>query len=322
MYPILSMGKISKTFAAILIALSIILTVTLQTTVNAQSNLPNSAPAIEWQKKFSGNYSNHVLESSNLIQTSDGGYAFMDIGYTYQGFIEGATIFKVDSEGNTQWSKFIDLFIGSTIIQTSDKGYEISGWWNIGSPTLIKTDVNGNIQWNQNYTTLPNLGVNYYPIEMFPTAFGGVQGGSIKTSDDGFVSWMAGSGYSGTSPNIIKTDSNNNTQWSNTLTYQGVGSDPLGYYPLILTSIIETSDGAMAALGVGPVGYSTFPSMGIINLVKLEPTLPAPSPTQLPTTIPTVPELSWLLTVPLLLSLLFTTLALRHYKNKCLKSSQ
>lgn len=215
----------------------------------------------------------------------------MDIGYTYQNLVHGgATIYKVDSKGNIQWTKFIGFFIGSTIIQTSDKGYEISGWWlsSLAGPTLIKTDSHGNIQWNQNYTTLPNLGVNYYPNEMFPTAFGGVTGGSVRTSDDGFVNWTAGAGYSGTSPNLIKTDSNNNTQWTKTLTYQGVGSNTAGYYPLILTSVIETSDGALAALGVGPVGYSTFPSMGIIHLVKLEPTLPKPASTQLPTPLSTV----------------------------------
>jgi len=54
--------------------------------------------------------------------------------------------------------------------------------------------------------------------------------------------------------------------------------------------------------------------MGIIYLVKLELSLPVPSPTQLPTPIPTVPELSWLAILPLLASLPFIAVILRHRK--------
>jgi len=219
--------------------------------VEAQSS--NQAPAIEWQKDYS-KY-DHVLESSNLIQTNDGGYAFMDIGYQYQEFVNGATIFKVDSKGNVQWTKNIPDFIGSTIIQTSDKGYEISGWWyaTIESPTLIKTDSHGNIQWNQNYTTLPNLDNNYYnPNDMFPYAFGDPDP-RIRTSDGGFASC-------GTNGEIVKTDSNNTTQWTETLTYFSNNYSPAYQYqhPIILTSIIETSDGAIAALGVAPLVTQLF----------------------------------------------------------------
>ena len=42
----------------------------------AQSSLKNSAPATQWQKLYGSGSSESV---SNLIQTSDGGYAFLDL---------------------------------------------------------------------------------------------------------------------------------------------------------------------------------------------------------------------------------------------------
>ena len=311
-----------KKWLAVTSVLILLLTplVTLQPTI-AKAQSRNQAPTIEWQRNY-GKYSHLVLEPSNLIQTSDKGYAFMDIGYIYfdADSVQGATIFKVDFKGNVQWKKNISNFIGSTIIQTSDKGYEISGWWLASAtaksyPTLIKTDSHGNIQWNQNYTTLPNLDSNYYyPNEMFPYAFGGIKGSSIRTSDGGLIVWTI-SHYAG--GNIIKTDSNNNTQWIDTLNYT-IPTSSLSA-PLILTSVIETSDGAIAALGVAPQGYVEFPTMGIMYFVKLEPSLPVPSPAQLPTPIPTVPEFSCLIILPLLVALPFIVVILRHRKTANLK---
>ena len=244
-------------------------------TPQSNSATNNSAPAIEWQKTYG---SDMVVESSNLIQTSDGGYAFMDLGYTYQVWLTPATVFKVDSKGYQQWNKTIAQFIGSSIIQTNDKGYEITGTWYLPhgasavTSTLIKMDSLGNIQWIQNYTTPPDLGVNHTTY----TSFNQI-GGNASTSDKGSIYWNDG--------NLSKMDSNNSTQWVKTLTYPVIITDTAA--PLLLTSVIEASDGAIAALGIAPAGHSTFPTQGKMYLVKLEPFLPIPSPTQLSTPIPT-----------------------------------
>ena len=50
--------------------------------------------------------------------------------------------------------------------------------------------------------------------------------------------------------------------------------------------MIETSDGALAALGVGTY-FSGNPRTGRIYLIKTEPFLPLPSQTPLPTPMPT-----------------------------------
>jgi len=242
--------------------------------VYAQTSNPSvSAPAIEWQQDYvhNGYYDNTGIQSaSNLIQTSDGGYAFMDLGWSYQFTFVPSTVYKVDSSGTIQWKKTIDFFKGSTIIQTSDEGYEIAGHWSTygttyeSTPTLIKTDSQGNIQWVENYSSVP------------PTL--SVASTRIQTSDGGFAYWKGGS--------ITKTDSNNNTQWVNDLTYPTLDAPPHYTYPLALCSLIETSDGALATLGVG---YNLLdnPRTGKIYLLKTEAFLPLPSQTQLPTPIPT-----------------------------------
>jgi len=54
----------------------------LQTTlVSAQTTSGTSPPATQWQKLYGSQY---AIQVSNLIQTSDGGYAFLDCGYIGQ----------------------------------------------------------------------------------------------------------------------------------------------------------------------------------------------------------------------------------------------
>jgi len=244
--------------ASILLCIELLPIVFSQTSINASV----SAPSIEWQKRYGGN----SQATSNLIQTSDGGYIFMDLGWTYNIAFQPSTVYKVDSSGNMQWNKTIDNLAASTIIQTNDEGYEIAGRWTVGvtyqyTPTLIKMDSQGNIQWVANYSSVPNLGTTTST--------------RIRTSDGGSAYWTDGS--------IIKTDSNNNTQWAETFNYTE-SSGRLN--PLSLFSVIETSDGALAALGVGTY-WSGNPRTGGIYLIKTEAFLPLPSQAPLPTPMPT-----------------------------------
>lgn len=241
------------------------------------SNASVSAPAIAWKREYEG----ITAYVSNVIQTSDGGYAFMDTGHARYSFSPvPSVIYKVDSLGNVQWNKTMDNFLGSTIIQTSDEGYEMSGRWQPPSPTydltptIIKTDSQGNIQWVANYSSIPDLGIN-------PT--------NIQTSDGGFaylqhwtVSLYGTSGIQ--SGGIVKTDSNYNTQWVMNLTCPYPQRSPNGTFPLALESLIETSDGALVGVGVGRTVMSN-PPRGHIYLIKTEPFLSLPQQTPLPTPV-------------------------------------
>ena len=263
------MGNSMSKKAALVLTASILLCIELLPIVFSQTpiNASVSAPAIEWQKYYGGS----AVSVSNLIQTTDGGYIFMDLGWRYNVAFQPSTVYKVDSAGNVQWSKTIgsyntsEYLVASTIIQTNDGGYEIAGGWTVGvtyryTPTLVKMDAQGNIQWVANYSTTPKL-------VSIPTR--------IRTSDGGFVYWTDGS--------IIKTDPTNNTQWVETFNY----TDSSGYQrPLSIAEPIETTDGELAILAVGEY-HSGIARTGGIYLIKTEAFLPLPSQAPLPTPIPT-----------------------------------
>jgi hypothetical protein len=227
-----------------------------------------SAPAIEWQNSYGGS----TVSVSNLIQTTDGGYIFMDLGWRYNVGFQPSTVYKVDSAGNVQWSKTLgpyntSEYLGaSSIIQTNDGGYEIAGGWTIGvtyqyTPTLVKMDAQGNIEWAANYSSVSDLGT---------ATFAG-----IRTSDGGFAYCENG--------RIIKTDIKKNIQWVQVLNYTESSGRT---NPLSLFSLIETSDGALAILAVGEY-HSGIARTGRIYLIKTEAFLPLPSQAPLPTPMPT-----------------------------------
>ena len=233
------------------------------TIVKAQSI--NQAPAIAWQRIL-GEQDTEAL--SNIVQTSDGGYAFLDCGWSHQFTFTPSTLYKVDSSGNLQWTKVYEGFTASTLVQTRDGGYEISGEYG-GTPSLIKTDSAGNIQWVKNYTSsnyIPDIGVTALL--------------KIQTSDGGSASVEQNSTVSIEQNIVVKTDSNGNVQWTKDFNY----FDPAGWDLLQFKSLIETSDGAILGIGINLI--DTEHDRGDIYLVKTDAFLPLPSSTELPNPMP------------------------------------
>jgi hypothetical protein len=97
------MRSLGKSFVSFLVVVFIMSLIILQPTLGSaqtSSNASTSAPAIQWQQ----HYGNTVEYASNLIQTSDGGFIFMDLGWTFSDSESPAVIYKVDSLGNLQWN--------------------------------------------------------------------------------------------------------------------------------------------------------------------------------------------------------------------------
>ena len=148
----------------------------------------------------------------SVQQTIDGGYVVC--GITYINSIFNAFLIKTDSNGNQQWSQ---IYGGngtdrlSTVQQTSDTGFVLCGYspsltngdWDIW---LVKTDSNGNQQWEKRFDN----GLNTHD-----------KGYSAKQTLDGgyIITGIANlNGSSWTSLNdlyLIKTDDNGIEQWSN-----------------------------------------------------------------------------------------------------------
>lgn len=177
----------------------------------------------EWNKTFGGpGYDN----GQSVQETSDGGYILVGRTESY-GVGCDLWLIKIDSEGNEEWSR---IFGGSgfdggwSVQETKDDGYIIAGETaSYGADDidlwLIKTDSEGNEEWNK---TFGGLGTEY--------------GNSVReTSDGGYIVTGDTTSFSAGSTDLwlIKTDSEGNEVWNRT--YGGSDSDGS-------KSVQETSD--------------------------------------------------------------------------------
>lgn len=185
-----------------------------------------------WMKTFgrSGD------DAGICVQTTDGGYII--IGSTqYFGPPEfDVWLIKIDSNGIEEWNRTFgeaDYDFGVSGQQTKDGGYIITGSTGLFGPgwsnvLLIKTDNNGNEQWNRTFG-----GTSYD------------EGSSVQqTTDGGYI--ITGYTYSfGVNENtddvwLIKTDGYGNEIWNKT--FGGVNGDEG-------SSVQQTTDGGYIIVG-------------------------------------------------------------------------
>jgi len=186
---------------------------------------------MQWNKTYGGT---GVDGAQYANQAGDGGYAIA--GYTAS-FGAGGFDFwlvKTDTLGNMLWNKTYGgtgTDRANAMIQTNDGGYALFGpttSFAIGGQDgwLVKTDLNGNIQWNKTYGGTGNE----YAIYLIQTSDGGYSlcGGTTSFGAGNVDVWL------------VKTDSLGNMLWNKT--YGG----SLNEYAY---SMIQTSDGGYQLLG-------------------------------------------------------------------------
>ena len=167
---------------------------------------------MQWDKKFGGW---GTERSHAMVATSDGGYAIAGFTDSFGGGYYDYWLIKIDENGNLEWDK---TFGGErseytyAMIETSDGGYALAGYTNPSDlvPTdiwLVKTDENGNLEWDQ------TIGVTYdKPWDI------------VETSEGGFaIVGQSSLRGAGSDVLLVKTDENGNKQWHKI--YGSSGSD-------------------------------------------------------------------------------------------------
>lgn len=189
----------------------------------------DSSGNLEWQG-WAGGSANE--EARSVVQTSDAGYAIA--GYTESGGDADFWLVKINDVGVKQWNKtYGGAYYDNaySIIQTSDGGFVMAGATNLHGPSfsdflLIKTDSNGNMQWNKTYDGGAEDDIAY---------------SLVQTSDGGYL--LAGSNtptHIRTDWWLVKTDAAGNVLWN--MTGGGANMDEAH-------SIVETDDGGYALAG-------------------------------------------------------------------------
>jgi hypothetical protein len=114
----------------------------------------DSSGNLEWNETLSGRV---AACPSTIIQTSDGGYIMSDVSYSFapnQGFF---TLTKMNATGYVLWSKnyggegYYFQPECNLAIATEDGGYLMAGYLWDKCAWAVKTDAEGNMQWNQTY---------------------------------------------------------------------------------------------------------------------------------------------------------------------------
>ncbi len=187
----------------------------------------------EWHKSFGGD-SGEVGYS--VQQTNDGGFIITG------NKVRMVWLIKTDSEGNEEWEQTFEgdyYSVGRSVQKTLDGGYIIAGSILPSSMEsdvwLIKTDANGNEEWNSIFVYNPSTGWfqegGYSVVQT-------LDGGYIITGCINCSSINEGDLW------LIKTDSQGNSEWTRAYNiYQD--SYEVGY------SVQQTNDGGYIIVGQG-----------------------------------------------------------------------
>jgi len=211
--------------------------------------VPVGASLTGWRQNYGGT---NDETATSLVQTSEGGYAIAGYTQSFGAGMDDFWLVKTDSSGDLEWSQAYggtSIDRAYSLVQTSDGGYAIVGETlsygaGGGDFWLVKTDTNGNVQWNKLY--------------------GGTDRDSarslVQTSDGGYA--LAGYSYSSdvgiNNAWLVKTDDLGNMKWNKT--YGGTESD-------LVMSLVQTSDGGYALAGET---YSFGAGMDDFWLVKTD----------------------------------------------------
>jgi hypothetical protein len=188
---------------------------------------------VQWSKLYTGYNDTHSDAAGpssikGLIQTSDQGYV-MVAGYHHTLYINEIWFVKTDAAGNLVLNKTISGGLIS-MVPASDAGFaiisQVMGRGGGAKFRLIKTDLEGNMQWSNAYIHQDSIS-SYAACGVSARDGGYILGGSAIIERN--YGWL------------VKTDSYGNALWNKTCSYKGYSSS--------IHSIVQTEDGGYAFVG-------------------------------------------------------------------------
>ncbi len=230
----------------------------------------NNPPKEEWNKTFGGDLDDAAYD---VQQTNDGGFIIGGYTKSYGIAVWNPWLIKTDFKGNEQWNRTYNYYSLSylsgyikSVQQTNDGGYilgcsffnaifskskELSPFDSnkreyISLMVLIKTDSNGNEQWNRTYS-----GLEYSWCFCIR-----------QTTDGGFIATGGGNSsiYGSIDVYLLKTYPNGTMQWMKT--YGTSDMEEEGHW------VQQTSDGGYIITGMSDCNY--FTDWGKIWLIKTD----------------------------------------------------
>lgn len=188
---------------------------------------------LSWSKTW-GNFSGIGKDTStDLIQTSDGGYAITGATDDFTSGNRDMFLAKYNSNGGIQWLKTWGELAdecGRSLIQTKDGGYMVVGNTASNSNSdvfLAKFDASGNLSWDKSWGNV-NYQDNAFSVIQVDDGSYVVTGGTKSFSNSYGDAFLA------------KFDNSGNTSWIKTW---GNGYSSIG------SKVISTSDGGFAVVG-------------------------------------------------------------------------
>jgi len=214
---------------------------------------PARTPDVVWDRDFGGPELDQVR---SIQRTLDGGYVATGAARPYGAAATDAWLTKTSVDGSREWDRSFggpDDDSAASVRQTRDGGYIVGAftnsfgagdfdWW------LIKTDADGNREWDETY--------------------GGSGGEAVRsvqqTSDGGYI----GAGYTRSFGAgyydywLVKTDSRGRLEWDRTF---GTSRGEYAH------AVQQTSDGGYAVAGATQAGGSNLYPIFDAWLIKTDP---------------------------------------------------
>jgi hypothetical protein len=177
--------------------------------------------SIAWQKTYGGSQDD---VGKCIIQSNDGNFVIAGQTRSYGAGGSDVYLLKVDGDGNMLWNKTYGTPQddgANSIVQSLEEDYLIAGYIHLPSGSqnawLMKMDSQGQQLWNQTYAALSINSI-------------------MSTNEGGYVL----AAENPTAFELIKVDSNGQTQFDKTYSFSGVGESECA---------IQTGDGGYAIAG-------------------------------------------------------------------------